>query len=178
VARKTPIPRQEIEIGRRITSAREWRLISQTALAVSIDIGRERLAKYESGLVPLPFWPGYYLCERLRLNQGWLATGKGPQEPFIQIPSDARAKLFEQVPKRALFSQVYRTTIRPLIEAETFLELAISDLQGSPSDSSFEEMYSMIFLSKLRQVSLSARRRFSLELAGAADEISRRLSRT
>lgn len=133
--------------------------------------------KYEAGLVPLPFWPGYHICETLRLNQGWLATGRGPREPFIRIPSDAIGALFEKIPRRALFSQIYRTMIKPMIEAKTFLELAFADLKGPPSDPSFEEMFSMIFLTKLRQVTPNARRRFALELAGAADEIIKKLPR-
>jgi hypothetical protein len=67
--------------------------------------------------------------------------------------------------------------IKPTIEAKTFLELAFDDLKGPPSDPSFEEMFSMIFLTKLRQVTPSARRQFSLELAGAADEIIKKLPR-
>jgi transcriptional regulator with XRE-family HTH domain len=171
------MPDEEVQIGRRLAQAREIRLISQTALAISAGIGRERLVKYEAGLVPLPFWPGYYLCEKLRINEGWLATGRGPREPFIRVPSDAIGALFDKIPRRASFSQIYRTMIKPVIEAKTFLELAFDDLKGPPSDPSFEEMFSMIFLTKLRQISPSVRRQFALELAGAADAIMKDLPR-
>jgi transcriptional regulator with XRE-family HTH domain len=177
MARKTPVPKEEIEIGRRLAQARETKLVSQTALAISAGIGRERLVKYESGLVPLPFWPGYQLCSILGINQGWLATGRGPMAPFIRMPSSIHDELWETIRRRALFSEIYRKKLKPMIDARTFIELAAEDLKGPASDPVNEGIFSMICLIKFRQVTPAFRRQFALELAGAADAIINRLPR-
>jgi len=79
MARKNPVPRTEAEVGRRLRVVRERYHLAQTQFALLLEIGRERLASYEAGRVPLPFRIGERVCEQWGVNPFWLAAGAKPQ---------------------------------------------------------------------------------------------------
>ena len=79
MARKNPVSVTEVGVGTRLRSVRERSHIPQTQFALLREIGRERLASYEAGRVPLPFRIGEKVCDRWGINPFWLADGKDPQ---------------------------------------------------------------------------------------------------
>ena len=52
--RKIPVTDSERKLGSIVGICRESLGISQTRFALDLQIGRERLAKYENGAVPMP----------------------------------------------------------------------------------------------------------------------------
>lgn len=79
MARKNPVTRTELEVGRRLRMIRERTHLAQTQFALILEIGRERLASYEAGRVPLPFRIGERVCEQWGVNPFWLSEGIKPQ---------------------------------------------------------------------------------------------------
>lgn len=71
-----PRSEREIQIGQRLREFRESKRISRTAFALSIGIGSERLASYESGRVPLRCEVFLAIHRLYFLNPVWLATGQ------------------------------------------------------------------------------------------------------
>jgi transcriptional regulator with XRE-family HTH domain len=69
---------RERQIGRRLRRFREQLLISRSAFAVSLGIGSERLASYESGRVPLKYAVFLSIHKHYRLNPFWLVAGEEP----------------------------------------------------------------------------------------------------
>jgi DNA-binding XRE family transcriptional regulator len=167
-----PVDTREIEIGKRLTEAREEALVSQTALAVRIQIARERLVKYEAGIVPLQFWPGLAACSVLDINQCWLATGVGPQLPYIAL--DWKRHLVE-VPKRALFSRVFDERLKKLVEPNTMIAAALDDMLGW--ESSLDDLYRSVTFAWLQNVNASRAGEFVIRLARAADKILKDLAK-
>ena len=99
--RTEAVPASEIEIGRRLRDARQTLLISQTTFALKLGIGRERLASYESGRVPLPWTVGDRACRTFRINPLWLAKGDGSQWQHLGYSGPDP----DCVSARALFSE-------------------------------------------------------------------------
>ena len=79
MARKNPVDRLEIEVGRRLRAVREWTHLAQTRFAMILRIGSETLSSYESGRVPLPMRVGQRVCETWGVNPFWLSDGVGPR---------------------------------------------------------------------------------------------------
>lgn len=69
----------EVLVGKRLRIIRERSRLAQTEFALIIGIGRERLASYETGQVPLPPPIGEKICDQWNVNPFWLANGEGPQ---------------------------------------------------------------------------------------------------
>lgn len=113
MARTNEIPDSERQIGVRLRQAREGALASQTSFALKAGIGRERLASYENGYVPLPWNIGDLICDKFNLSAQWLVEGKGPVEPFFRPLEIDRL----DIPKKALFSEVYQESIAPYYSA-------------------------------------------------------------
>ena len=103
--RVNPVAANEIEIGQRLREARDRKLLTQTNLAIRIQIGRERLASYESGRVPLPARIGASACEILGINALWLACGTEPKwgQAWIEIPDQ---KEFKQLTFAEAFTRI------------------------------------------------------------------------
>lgn len=96
MARKNPVAGAEVEVGRRLRLVRERSHLLQTQLALILGIGRERLASYEAGRVPLPFRIGERVCDLWGVNPFWLAEGTKPQikRHFFSISEESlRQKL-------------------------------------------------------------------------------------
>ena len=132
MARSSQIPASEQEIGRRLRAAREKRLISQTAFALAAGIGRERLASYEHGYVPLPWTVGDQICRKFDLNARWLVEGNGPDIPYFR-PLEVDTS---EIGPRALFSEVYAKWFRSFYELRMTRESiarALSRLAGEPA---------------------------------------------
>jgi transcriptional regulator with XRE-family HTH domain len=72
-------PSREQAIGQRLRIFRETLRISRASFALSIGIGSERLATYESGRVPLRFEVFLAIHEKYFLHPIWLATGEEPK---------------------------------------------------------------------------------------------------
>lgn len=78
--------------GRRLKIVRTFFRLSQSEFADEAGIGRERLASYETGRVPLPLSVALSLCRRFVIGEYWLATGEnhimgGPIEMFGSSPA-------------------------------------------------------------------------------------------
>jgi transcriptional regulator with XRE-family HTH domain/DNA-binding transcriptional regulator YiaG len=99
-----PPPNWEAQIGQRLRIFREAKSIPRTAFALSVGIGSERLASYESGRVPLRFEVFQAIHRKYFLNPVWLATGQEPRE--CEAPIDW-GKLISGIPPRYLFSVAY-----------------------------------------------------------------------
>lgn len=64
---------------------------------------RDQIAKIETGRMALRFLAGWKVCERLNVNQLWLATGRFPQKPFCRV---SIADIITRIPERAWFAEV------------------------------------------------------------------------
>ena len=100
------LPAREIEIGQRLRAFRELKRIPRTAFALSIGIGGERLASYESGRVPLRFEIFKAINQLYFLDPLWLATGEGT--PVQDRPFQLGEKE-SGIPPRATFSEAYES---------------------------------------------------------------------
>ena len=141
-------------------------MVGQTALAVHLGIARERLVKYEAGVVPLPLWPGLNACRALDINQYWLATGEGPFHPYIAINWQS---ILRGNPKRALFSKIFDDHISHLISSKTLREAAIQEIKGGLA--SLDELYRSVTFSWLQEVNAAQAGEFVLRLMQAAESI-------
>lgn len=92
-----------MEIGRRLRLFRKEMMISQTAFALKAGTSRENLAKYEFGLVPLPWEAGDAICRAHNINQRWLVTGEEPPRSLYLEPD---AETLKQVRPRSRFSDI------------------------------------------------------------------------
>ena len=102
-------------IGGRLRAFRETLQIPRTKFALTIGIGSERLAAYESGRAALPYAVFLAASENYGLSPGWLASGDGsPKNP-------ATIELLKGVPSlpRQLFSEVFDSSIKPIISKAT-----------------------------------------------------------
>jgi hypothetical protein len=111
---------------------REEQLISQTAFALKAGMGRENLAKYESGVVPLPWRQGDMICKTYDIHQRWLVTGESPKRPYL-TPSEAS---YGKARPGSLFSDVYLLVLhagihRSLSDAAEQLGIAVECLDTS-----------------------------------------------
>jgi len=96
------LPKEEKLIGGRLRYVREQLGLSQTAFAAKVGIGREKLATFEAGRVPLKFDMGIKICETFDINQRWLAFGKKPMKGFRDFDREA---LIGCVHSRSWFSK-------------------------------------------------------------------------
>jgi transcriptional regulator with XRE-family HTH domain len=119
-ALSTSLPDREAEICRRLRSFREQTKISRTAFALSIGVGGERLASYESARAPIRYEMFLTIAKRYPINPVWLATGFGSASlrdafDFAALPM--------QIPyhPRALFSDVYDTHLKPILENKSII---------------------------------------------------------
>jgi transcriptional regulator with XRE-family HTH domain len=105
---KTEPSNRELEIGKRLRAFREGKKITRTAFALSIGIGSERLASYESGRVPLRF-EVFASINRLHfINPLWLAMGEG--NPYRNAPFPLEG-VAEAIPARATFSEAWASSL-------------------------------------------------------------------
>src|SRR5664280_1887587 len=109
MARTTEVPERERLIGERLRRAREKLIVSQTGFAIAAGIGRERLASYEYGIVPLPWLIGDKICDEFDINARWLVEGLEPIDSYFRPPDVERLELTP----RTLFSEVYDKHFRP-----------------------------------------------------------------
>jgi DNA-binding transcriptional regulator YiaG len=73
----------ELAVAARLREARKADRFTIRELAAECSINPSALKHYEQGAAPLPFGVGEQICERLNLNQRWLATGERPRFPFV-----------------------------------------------------------------------------------------------
>jgi transcriptional regulator with XRE-family HTH domain len=87
--RKTPIPRRELKVLKRLREAREHLDLDQGSFARQVGISRGRLANYEYGKAPLPCELAFRICNQFIIGERWLATGDGPlrQLMFLELAS-------------------------------------------------------------------------------------------
>lgn len=111
------LPDREIQIAKRLREARMRLLISQTLFATKVEISQARLAKYELGLVPLPWSVGDLISMIFRINPIWLGNGDGdPWEPRDHVDDRLPAALGA----RPLFSQVVDEVLLPIAKNRPF----------------------------------------------------------
>lgn len=109
MARITEVPARERSIGERLRRAREKLIASQTGFALLAGIGRERLASYEYGNVPLPWTVGDKICEEFDISARWLVEGLGLIDSYFR-PAELETVEFTA---RTLFSEVYDKYFHP-----------------------------------------------------------------
>ncbi len=113
---KKPIQHnREVQIGRRLRAFRESLRIPRTSLALSVNIGGERLASYEAGRVPVRYGVFKSIAEQYRLNPAWLARNEG--DPLLKEPFDFSN--LPPVPPKAVFSHVYDDLLHRLCHDKT-----------------------------------------------------------
>jgi len=122
VARRTPVPSSEKQIGARLRQFRETMLLSQTAFAFKAGLSRENLAKYEFGHVPLPWAAGDALCRAHNINQRWLMIGFRPKRPYLDPSRQVEGK----IRPRSRFSDIYGEFLQP--EILRTLNMAAKDI--------------------------------------------------
>ena len=103
--RKTPIPKTELEIGRRIREARGRRGAKRTEWAIELRISSDRLVSYEYGRVPLPWVIGDRICRKNDINQYWLVTGEDQLDGYLELSGVLPA----EIDPRMRFSDVIQT---------------------------------------------------------------------
>lgn len=79
------LTRAEIAICGRVRWVRKDLKLTQVAFAKALKVSRDTIANIEIARVPLFAPLGAVLCERYLFCQRWLATGKGPKRPWIQV---------------------------------------------------------------------------------------------
>jgi DNA-binding transcriptional regulator YiaG len=112
--------RSENEIvGARLRMFREgFCKMSRTAFALSIGIGSERLASYESGRAPLRFELFQRMNREHFINPQWLATGEGPVRFSGPLEGTDYARYIAPETPRARFMDVYKSAIAPYLDLE------------------------------------------------------------
>jgi transcriptional regulator with XRE-family HTH domain len=106
---------RQAAIAVRFREGREWRDLSQTALAEMLEMTRDQIANIESGRAVLRCDVANRYCSFLGVNQRWLATGAEPDVPFIYLP--------DQLPcpsgfvPDGTFSQMYDAVLAPYCNA-------------------------------------------------------------
>jgi hypothetical protein len=131
MARTSPIPGREREIGRRLLQTRKDLLVSRSSFAIKLSIGAERLASYEFGRVPLPWSVGRDVCSIFGVSQIWLGTGTGDKWHGSIHVEEA---VIEPLGSRPLFSTVVDEVILPLLsgdELDPKFGRALRDIQAS-----------------------------------------------
>lgn len=109
--RKNPVPRRETEIAHRLHKAREELGYSRTALARQLGFDSTKLVTYELGRVPFPYVVAAKIAGAADLCQRWVATGKLPRKPYIEIAEETELL----IPPKMHFSTVYDRLLAPEI---------------------------------------------------------------
>ena len=103
VPRKHPLPRREIEIGRRLREIRTLAKCPRSYLAHSFGVDKSVLTRIENGRAPLKFDLAVQILSLLNANPMWLATGQGDRRPFLYLPEPEDLG----VSGKSLFSEVF-----------------------------------------------------------------------
>lgn len=111
VARKNALTDIERAICRRALQLRKGQRLSRTSFAEILQIEPARLAQYEYERVPVPYEVGRAICKALCVNQRWLATGKPPKLPFVNL-----SDIDSEAQQGAYFSDVYAEILAPHLE--------------------------------------------------------------
>ncbi|MCW5547860.1 MAG: helix-turn-helix transcriptional regulator [Opitutaceae bacterium] len=83
--RKTRISAEFKLLAERFRAERLIGRFGQAELANEIGVTRAAVSNIEYGLAKLSFSAGYAFCRRLDVNPRWLATGKEPKRPFVEL---------------------------------------------------------------------------------------------
>jgi transcriptional regulator with XRE-family HTH domain len=108
------LPKEEMEIGKRLRLFRQMLKIPRTAFALDIGISGERLASYESGRARLRYETFRALNAKYYIVPTWLATGTGIAR--ASIPFDDAVFEGSIDPKRP-FSEVYSSVLDGALSA-------------------------------------------------------------
>lgn len=121
------LPQREREICDRLRAFREVLKISRAAFAVTIGIGTERLASYESGRAPLRYEVFRLIHQHFRLNPSWLVSGHTAPQVDTLIDDST---FLSHVRRKALFSEVYDEHLKSLLEDKTAaFDRAMADVE-------------------------------------------------
>ena len=105
--------------------------LSQGRFAERIPLGRERLASYEAGSVPLNFNIGWEICRLANRSQLWLATGESPRIPFLNADvGAAKTKITDRTP----FLQGITALWDSLIQASVACGISVTQLPAARPD--------------------------------------------
>lgn len=104
----------ERAIGARVRQIREEKRYSQREFAEILDLTRIQLAAVEYGQTPLKYITALKLFSNFGTNPLWLATGDGPIEMRVYLPSATAFKVNEN----ALFSEVFLGELLALFKNE------------------------------------------------------------
>lgn len=108
---------------------------SQAELALDAGLGRASLSNYEYGITALPFSAGIKLCRRLDLNQGWLATGREPQRPYVPLSELGISAESEELYEGTFLDGFNELLAAPLMawkKQHPAEALVLSNLRGGP----------------------------------------------
>ena len=102
--RINPVPEKEQQIGKRFRQVRRDSGLPQTVLGRKLNCDVYAVMRVEFGRVPLRYELGRAFCRHFQISPGWLAIGKGSQQPWVDLPALKTLGL----PDRALFSEGFR----------------------------------------------------------------------
>src|SRR5215831_17266714 len=99
VARKNPMPQIEIEICKRLRSARESLGVSRAYVAKKLEIGASRLSNFEHAAAPLRYGFVRQFCLICQISQRWLARGgpEGEMRRYIVIHPEIAAQISDRM---------------------------------------------------------------------------------
>ena len=84
-SRVTKLPDHEVAICSRVRAIRIRNRHKQADVATILGLSTSRYKNIEYGVTPLKFREAVYLCSEYDINPLWLATGDGPQQPYIDL---------------------------------------------------------------------------------------------
>lgn len=180
VPRQTAVSKREKEIGKRIKLFREALGLTQSEFGISAGIVRGSLAKYEAGVVPLPWKVAEFIFLTFHMNAEWLATGSGPVEPYIR-PSELPAEDTIGRPFSEIFDRYFRDFLATARVAEIHgvgsrIGIHIRPSRTGTSYEAFRatlKRYDKLFLEMKR---IEDRKEFANALADIGDKFLMRMS--
>lgn len=113
MARQTPLPELEKQIGQRLRKFRIEQVgLSSVEFSRRIGIDSNRLATYEHGRAPLRYEIADAAARTFNICQRWLAEEKEPVRYYVSIPEVLR----ERFPQRSLFSSIYNGFLKSFVD--------------------------------------------------------------
>jgi transcriptional regulator with XRE-family HTH domain len=163
---------REVEICDRLRSIRLALKWSQAELAALVGTSRSVIGNIEYYRCPVRFFLGDMVCQRLKLNQQWLAAGDGETFGYVDIPADIRARFGPT----ATFSTAYDSTLAGIIEAvkdedrETEKQIITDMGPGKPGRDQFEKYLRVLSTAFIDKLPLTQYKRYFEALMEASND--------
>lgn len=108
----TPLPPEEIDLGRSVRLCRESRMIPKARFAEVVRLKTTTLASYEDGRAPLPWGVFVRMWDRFGISPRYLATQAGP----AKIPYALFRFTLPKIDPKLRFSQVWALYLSKVFE--------------------------------------------------------------